>query len=140
LKVAETSVEWLKAKVRAIFREGRGRGLNRVIEELNKPLRGWMQYFRLVGVKIVFEELDGWIRRKVRCLIWLQWKRCKTRARELIRRGLEETRAWKSAYNGRDSWWSAGSSQMREAFPKSFFDRLVLVSLLDQLRKFKLST
>jgi RNA-directed DNA polymerase len=47
LKVAETAVERLKAKVRAIFREGRGRSLTQVIEELNKLLRGWMQYFRM---------------------------------------------------------------------------------------------
>jgi len=140
LKVAKTSVERLKAKVRAIFREGRGRSLRQVIEELNKLLKGWMQYFRLAEVKGVFEELDGWIRRKLRCLIWRQWKRNKTRARELIKRGLEKLRAWKSTGNGRGPWWNAGASHMNEAFPKSFFDRLGLVSLLDQLRRFQFST
>ena len=140
LKVAEGSIERLKAKVRGIFREGRGRSLSRVIKELNTLLRGWMQYFRLAEVKGIFEELDGWIRRKLRCLIWLQWKRPKTRTKELIKRGLEKLRAWKSASNGRGSWWNAGASHMNEAFPKSFFDRLGLVSLLDQLRKFQFST
>jgi RNA-directed DNA polymerase len=140
LKVAKTSVERLRVKVRAIFREGRGRSLKQVIEELNALLRGWMQYFRLAEVKGVFEELDGWIRRKLRCLIWLHWKKRKTRARELMKRGLERLRAWKSAYNGRGSWWNAGSSHMNEAFPKSFFDRLGLVSLLDQLRRIQFST
>ncbi len=99
-----------------------------------------MQYFRLAAVKGIFEELDGWIRRKLRCLIWLHWKRRKTRAKELMKRGLERLRAWKTAYNGRGSWWNAGASHMNEAFPKSFFDRLGLVSLLDQLRKFQFST
>jgi RNA-directed DNA polymerase len=140
LKVAGSSIERLKAKVRAIFREGRGRSLSQVIKELNSLLRGWMQYFRLAEVKGIFEELDGWIRRKLRCLIWLHWKRPKTRAKELIKRGLEKLRAWKSAYNGRGSWWNAGASHLNEAFPKSFFDRLGLVSLLDQLRKFQIST
>jgi RNA-directed DNA polymerase len=139
LKVAKTSVERLRAKVRAIFREGRGRSLTQVIEELNKLLRGWMQYFRLAEVKGVFEELDGWIRRKLRCLIWLQWKRNKTRAKELIKRGMEKLRAWKSTGNGRGSWWNAGASHMNEAFPKSFFDRLGLMSLLDQLLKSQFS-
>src|SRR5215470_3063487 len=69
LKVAETSIERLKAKLRVIFREGRGRNLRQVIEELNALLQGWMQYFRLAEVKGVFEDLDGWIRRKLRCLI-----------------------------------------------------------------------
>ncbi len=140
LKVAKTSIERLKAKVRVIFREGRGRSLNQVIKELNALLRGWMQYFRRAEVKGIFEELDGWMRRKLRCLIWLQWKRHKTRAKELMKRGLERLRAWKTAYNGRGSWWNAGASHMNEAFPKSFFDRRGLVSLLDPLRKFQFST
>jgi RNA-directed DNA polymerase len=140
LKVAETSVERLKAKVRVIFRKGRGRSLNQVIEELNKLLRGWVQYFRLAEVKGVFDELDGWTRRKLRCLIWLQWKKNKTRAKELMKRGLGRLRAWKSSGNGRGSWWNAGASHMNEAFPKSHFDHLGLVSLLDQIRRFQVST
>ena len=140
LKVAETSVERLKAKVRAIFREGKGRSLSQVIKELNLLLRGWIQYFRLAEVKGIFEELDGWIRRKLRCQIWRQWKRRQTRTRELIKRGLEKLRAWKSAANGRGPWWNGGASHMNEAFPKSFFDRQGLVSLLDQVRKFQFST
>jgi group II intron reverse transcriptase/maturase len=140
LKVAKSSIERLKAKVRVIFREGRGRSLSQVIKELNALLRGWMQYFRLAEVKGIFDELDGWIRRKLRCLIWLRWKRPKTRMKELIKRGLEKLRAWKSAGNGRGSWWNAGASHMNEAFPKSYFDRSGLVSLLDQQRKFQFST
>jgi len=140
LKVAESSIVRLKAKVRVIFNEGRGRSLRQVIKELNALLRGWMQYFRLAEVKGIYEELDGWIRRKLRCLIWLQWKRPKTRTKELIKRGLEKLRAWKSASNGRGSWWNAGASHMNEALPKSYFDRLGLVSLLDKQQKFQFST
>jgi RNA-directed DNA polymerase len=140
LKVAGNSIERLKAKVRVIFKEGRGRSLSQVIKELNALLRGWMQYFRLAEVKGIFDELDGWIRRKLRCLIWLRWKRPKTRMKELIKRGLEKPRAWKSAGNGRGSWWNAGASHMNQAFPKSYFDRSGLVSLLDQQRKFQFST
>jgi RNA-directed DNA polymerase len=140
LKVAENSIGRLKAKVRMIFSEGTGRSLSQVIKELNTLLRGWMQYFRLAEVKGIFEELDSWIRRKLRCLIWLRWKRPKTRVKELIKRGLEKLRAWKSASNGRGSWWNAGASHMNEAFPKSYFDRSGLVSLLNQQRKFQFST
>lgn len=92
LKVAKNSIKRLKAKVRVIFCEGRGRSLSQVIKELNALLRGWMQYFRLAEVKGIFEELDGWIRRKLRCLIWSQWKRPKTRAKELIKQRADQTR------------------------------------------------
>lgn len=140
LKVAPEALRRLKAKVQTIFREGRGRSLPQVIKDLNQLLRGWMQYFRLAEVKGIFEELDGWLRRKLRCLMWRQGKRSVTRARNLMKRGLEKSRAWKSATNGRGAWWNSGASHMNEAFPKSYFDRLGLTSLLDQLRRLHVST
>jgi RNA-directed DNA polymerase len=139
LKVAPESLQRLKAKVRKIIREGRGRSLAQVIKDLEQLLRGWMQYFRLAEVKGIFEELDGWLRRKLRCLLWRQWKRPFTRAKNLMKQGLKEPRAWKSATNGRGAWWNAGASHMNEAFPKSYFDRLGLISLLNQLRKLQFS-
>jgi len=56
-----------------------------------------------------------------------------------MKRGLEKLRAWKSSVNGRGAWWNAGASHMNEAFPKTYFDRLGLISLLDQLRKLQFS-
>ena len=141
LKVATVSVERLKGKLRILFRRGRGRNLGRFIQEDLVPvLRGWMNYFRLAEVKGVFEELDGWIRRKLRCILWRQWKRAYTRARNLMKRGLVEERAWKSATNGRGPWWNSGTSHMNLAFPKKYFDACGLVSLLDHLRRLQCIT
>ena len=83
----------------------------------------------------MLQELDGWIRRKLRVLLWRQWKRVYTRVKMLRRRGLDEPRAWRSATNGRGPWWNAGASHMNAAYPTSFFTSMGLVSLLDtQLR------
>jgi RNA-directed DNA polymerase len=138
LKVAPESVRRLKDKLREIFRRGRGRNLGRLIEaELTPLLRGWMNYFRLAQVKGIFEELDGWIRRKLRCMIWRQWKRTGKRAKGLMARGLGCAQAWKSATNGRGPWWNAGASHMNAAFPKSYFDRCGLLSLLTMRLSFQ---
>src|SRR5690242_11064400 len=140
LKVARESVQRLKEKLREIFRRGRGRNLRRLIEEELTPLlRGWLNYFRLAEVKGIFEELDSWIRRKLRGLIWRKWKRPFTRAKNLRQRGLEKERALKSAMNGRGPWWNAGAAHMHAAFPKSYFDRCGLLSLLEQRRRFQLA-
>jgi RNA-directed DNA polymerase len=140
LKVASGAVQRLKEKLREIFRRGRGRNLNRLIEGALTPLlRGWMNYFRLAEVKGIFEELDSWIRRKLRGLIWRRWKRPATRARKLMQRGLEKAQALKSAANGRGPWWNAGAAHMNAAFPKSYFDRCGLLSLLEQRRHFQLA-
>lgn len=136
LKVAPASVFRLKEKVRERMRKGRGRNLGRLIEEdLTPLLRGWANYFRLAEVKNIFEELDGWIRRKLRAILWRQWKRVFTRARNLMRLGLEKVRALKSAMNGRGPWWNAGASHLNAALPKKYFDRMGLVSLVDQMLK-----
>ena len=140
LRVARESVQRLKGKLRDIFRRGRGSNLSRLIEEQLTPLlRGWMNYFRLAEVKGIFEELDSWIRRKLRNLIWRKWKRPFTRAKNLRQRGLEKERALKSAMNGRGPWWNAGAAHMHAAFPKSYFDRRGLLSLLEQRRRFQLA-
>ena len=135
LKVAPKSVKRLKGKLRPILRRGRGRNLATVIGELDPVLRGWVAYYRMADVKNSFEELDMWVRRKLRCILWRQWKRPRTRVRELRRRGLDQNRAAVSAYNGRGSWWNAGASHMNQAVPTSHLRRLGLVSLLDEHRR-----
>jgi RNA-directed DNA polymerase len=140
LKVAASSVQRLKTKLREIFRRGRGRNLGQLVEaELTPLLRGWMNYFRLAEVKGIFDELDSWIRRKLRCLIWRQWKRTFTRAKGLMKRGLAKAQALKSAMNGRGPWWNAGAAHMHAAFPKSYFDHCGLLSLLEQRLRFQLA-
>lgn len=135
LKVTSAGVKGFKVKLRQILRRGRGRALTTVIEELTPVLRGWANYFRLTETKSVFEDLDGWIRRKLRCIIWRQWKRSYTRAKNLMKRGLKEERAWKSATNGRGPWWNSGASHMNEAFKIRFFDYMGLVSLLGLIKQ-----
>lgn len=135
LKVARQSVKRIREKLKESFRRGKGRRLDRFIEqELNPILRGWGNYFQLAEVEGTFGELEQWVRRKLRQMLWRQWKRNHTRAARLIERGLPTERAWRSAGNGRGSWWNSGASHMNEAFPKSYFEHLGLVSLLYQKR------
>ncbi len=135
LTVAKKAVDRLKAKLKTLFRRGKGKNLRTTIEEAAPKLRGWINYFRNAEVKGIFEELDGWVRRKLRRILWKQWKRPKTRAKNLIRLGLSKGTAWKSARNGHGPWWNAGASHMNKALPKSYFDKLGLVSFMDQLHR-----
>ena len=134
LTLAKASLQHLMQRVREILKRGRGRNIRRVIEELTPVLRGWASYFSLVDVKRPLEALDQWMRRRLRCVIWRQWKRPQTRRRKLLALGLDEQRAWKSAGNGRGPWWNAGASHMNQALPRKWFDRLGLISVLDTVR------
>lgn len=135
LKVAPESVKRVKAHIRGIVRKGRGQSLSKVIGNLEPLLRGWGNYFRLASVKRAFEELDEWIRRRLRCILWRQWKKPRTRTKKLIARGMEKTRAVTSAYNGRGPWWNAGASHMNSAVPVKWLTQQGLISLLEEHRR-----
>ncbi len=135
LRIAASSLKRLTEKVKALLRGARGRNLGATIQTLNPVLRGWAAYFKLAETKRALEERDGWIRHKLRCILWRQWKRPYRRARNLMKRGLTEERAWRSATNGRGPWWNAGASHMHAAVPQSRFDMLGLVSLLDTVQR-----
>ena len=55
----------------------------------SRPAFGWIAYFRLAEVKLVFENLDSWIRRRLRKILWIQWKKPRTRFKKLVRLGLK---------------------------------------------------
>ena len=135
LRIAKPSLQKLAEKVKTLLRGARGRSLAATIQTLNPVLRGWAAYFKLADTKRALEDCDGWIRHKLRCVLWRHWKRSYARARNLMQRGLTEERAWRSATNGRGPWWNAGASHMHAAFPKSWFDHLGLVSLLDTVQR-----
>lgn len=138
LRVSKKAIKNLKGKLKPLFRQGRGRNLERFIKgDLNPVIKGWINYFKLVEVKSFAEDLDGWIRRRLRLMLWQQWKRPWTRRKRLMYAGLSEERAVMSAFNRRGPWWNSGASHMNAAFPKKYFDRLELVSMLDELQRFR---
>lgn len=130
IRIATPSIKRLKESVRHLCAQGRGRSLPHTVEKLNPILRGWMNYFSLTQSRRPIEELDAWIRRRLRCLVWRQWKRPKTRESKMRAHGLEAPRAWKSSVNGRGPWWNAGAKHMIAALPPKYFTQLGLVSLV----------
>jgi RNA-directed DNA polymerase len=135
LKVSQNSIKRVRAKICELIRKGRGRSLPKVISELTTLLRGWVNYFRLSQVKNVFEELDQWIRRKLRTILWRQWKKPRTRFKKLIERGIGKTAAYTSAYNGRGPWWNAGASHMNAAVTAKGLQQQGLMSLFTEHRR-----
>jgi group II intron reverse transcriptase/maturase len=130
IRIAKQSIERLKERIRELCRPGRGRSLHQIIESMNPVLRGWMNYFSLTQSRRPIEELDTWIRRRLRSIVWRQWKRPKTREAKLRAHGLDAQRAWKSSVNGRGPWWNAGAKHMIAALPPKYFTQLGLVSLV----------
>ena len=137
IRVAKQTIERFKGNLKVLFRRGRGRNLVRFIQkDLNLVLRGWSNYFRLTEFRGFAEDLDKWLRRRLRCILWRQWKRPWKHFQMLMKHGLSEKRAVQSAFNQRGAWYNAGASHMNQAFPKRYFDRFGLICTLDSLRRF----
>lgn len=138
IRVAPESIKRFRGHLKKLFRIGRGRNLRRFInEDLNPVLRGWINYFGLAEVKSFAEELDQWIRRRLRLILWRQWKRPWARFKMLRKYGILEERAARSAFNGRGPWYNSGASHMNMSLPKKFFDGLGLFSILMRLQSFR---
>lgn len=140
LKPAPKSVKRAKDRIRQITHKGRGRHIRVVIEDINRFTRGWIGYFRLASVKAQFEILDQWIRRRLRKILWEQWRKPTTRCRKLIALGLEVGRARKATATGLGAWWNAGASHMHAAVNNRVLAAWGLRNLLDQHRAMQRST
>ncbi|NNN06183.1 MAG: group II intron reverse transcriptase/maturase [Elusimicrobia bacterium] len=139
LKVARDALQRARGDLRQLFRRGRGRSLTRVIGEINQFTRGWTGYFRLAQTKNVFEEMDDWLRRRCRWLLWRQWKRPRTRFKKMVQLGLAVERAKASAGNGRGPWWNAGASHMNASVPTAWLAAQGLMSLSVERRRLEVA-
>lgn len=129
LGIAPQSIKRMKERVRKITRRNRGVSHAVMINELNEYLIGWVTYFRHAKCKSQLRELDGWIRRKLRCVILKQCKGTKAIADFLRKLGIREWQAWMLALSGKGWWRLSCSPQSSAAMSLSWFDEQGLVSL-----------
>jgi RNA-directed DNA polymerase len=126
-RVARNAQRELKERVRRLTGRNRGRSMAAFIAELRSYLDGWKQYFGLAQTPRALAELDGWIRRRLRCVQLKQWKNGRTIFRELRVRGAPEAVATQvAAFRGR--WWAASSAAGR-GLPNTWFDAMGLPRL-----------
>lgn len=116
-----------KARVRAITRRVRGRSLSDVIEELNTYLRGWKGYFSRTQQANVLDDLDSWIRRRLRALQLKHWARGPTIYRKLKAMKMRRDTAWSIACSP-GGWWRRSAQLSAHLSPK-WFDEQGLVRL-----------
>jgi len=126
--ISRVSLLRAKARIKKLTRRSEGISLAQMIRRLNQYLTGWGAYFSLASHPNLFKVLDTWIRRRLRCFVWKQWKRPKTRLKELRKRGLTGSVAF-AAFSRKGPWRMAGSAALQRAIPNSFFEADGLVSL-----------
>lgn len=109
LRAHRKSIEKMKARIRELTSRSNGWGNERRKEAIRRYIIGWVNYFRYADIKKLLEQTDEWFRRRIRSLIWKQWKRVRTKMRNLIRLGIPRQKAWEFA-NTRKGYWRVAFS------------------------------
>jgi RNA-directed DNA polymerase len=128
-RIAPQSRTRFRSRVRELTRRTRGRSLAQVIEELNVYLVGWRGYFGFCETPSVLRELDQWTRRRLRAIVWKQWKSGPTRFAKLRRRGVGPVLAAKAASSPRGPWRLSNSPALAMALPNALFKSLGLATV-----------
>jgi RNA-directed DNA polymerase len=127
--IAPSSLSRFKKRVRKLTCYRRGVPIEQMIENLNRYLIGWRGYFGYCQSPSVLQVLDGWIRRRLRCVYWRRWKRGKKRFAELRRLGVGRDLAAQTAGSVHGPWRISRSPALSYAFPRAHFNSLGLALL-----------
>jgi RNA-directed DNA polymerase len=128
-RIAPQALERFKQRVRELTRRSCGRSLAQIIPELSRYLTGWRGYFGFCETPSTLRTLDKWVRRRLRAIVWAQWKYGPNRFAELRRRGVGKDLAAQTAGSPHGPWRLSNSPALSMAFPNAFFRGLGLASV-----------
>jgi len=132
IRLASQTLKKVEDKIRSLTQRSVPMGMDERIEKLNQYLGGWIGYFALAETPSVFERLDEWIRARLRMCQWKQWKRIRTRVRELRALGLKELDVWEAAGSRKAYWRIAHSPPLHKAMGKTYWRKQGLLSLTER--------
>ena len=129
IRMAPQSLKRVKNKIRELTKPSRGTSMEKRIQGLNQYLTGWIGYYQLIDTPSVLEQLEEWTRRRLRLCLWLQWKRVRTRIRELKALGLKKSQAEEIANTRKGPWRTVRSPHLHKALGKAYWQSQGLMSL-----------
>lgn len=135
--IAPQSLTRLKDRMRDLLRRNRPGRLSEKIARVNRLIVGWVAYFRLARCATALREIDGWIRRKLRCLKLKQLKRAKGIGRFLMSRSLNADAAWTLAGSGKGWWRMSCTPQANHAMNQRWFTEQGLRSLIEEHTRYQ---
>lgn len=132
VRVHLKSVKKFKQKLKEIT--GRSNAMSMVYRmlKLRKLITGWVNYFGMADMKGLAESLDEWLRRRIRMCFWKQWKKIKTRHNNLVRMGIENSKAWEFANTRKSYWRIAGSPILQRTFTNEYLKKLGFQSIAER--------
>jgi RNA-directed DNA polymerase len=130
-KIAPKAIDRFKERIREITHRSRGRSMEQVTAELARYIRGWRGYFGFCETPSVLRRLDSWVRRRVRCAFWRQWKTGRKRYAELVRRGASREESAQTAGTRSGPWRVSQSPALHRALSNAYLTSFGLPSLIE---------
>jgi RNA-directed DNA polymerase len=121
IRIHRKTIARFKARIRELTRRKCGKSLDQIIKELNQYLKGWWNYYRLTEAKYIFKSLNGWIIRRLRCIVWKQWKNPKTKVRNLKKLGVAHKHAVLCGNARKKPWRMSKVKWVIIALPNRYF-------------------
>ncbi|GBF22562.1 MULTISPECIES: group II intron reverse transcriptase/maturase [Arenibacter] len=140
LRIHRKSVAKMKAKIKELTSRSNGWGNARRKEALRQYITGWVNYFKLADMKNLLLKIDEWYRRRIRMVIWKQWKRIRTGVKNLIKLGVKKSKAWEWANTRKSYWHTANSFILKTTITTENLRKAGYVMLSDQYRKVSIKT
>jgi len=135
LRIHPKSVEKMKAKIKTLTSRNNGWGNERRKLTLKQYITGWAQYFKLADMDKLLVRIDKWYRRRLRMVIWKQWKRIRSRLKNIMKLGVNKPKAWEWANTRKGYWRIAGSYILSTAITNDRLREAGYVFLSDYYRK-----
>ena len=129
-RIAPKAIARFKQRVRELTRRTRGVKVEKMVAQLSRYLVGWRSYFRFCQTPTVLRKLEEWTRRRLRSVIWKQWKSTRVRFAELTNRGVGKDLAAQTAGSAHGPWRLSNSPALTIALPNAYFASLGLTPLV----------
>ncbi|MFL8939352.1 group II intron reverse transcriptase/maturase [Rossellomorea oryzaecorticis] len=129
IRVSRESIKRCKQRIRELTSRRKSMNMKDRIDKLNRYLVGWLGYYKLAETPTIFMDLDKWIRRRLRMIRWKEWKKIKTKYKNLKKYGVQERKAWEWANTRKGYWRVASSPILHNALGNRYWDNQGLKSL-----------
>jgi group II intron reverse transcriptase/maturase len=135
LRIHPKSMQKMRSKIRVLTSRSNGLGNERRKKELSQYIIGWVHYFKLADMESLLAKVDEWYRRRLRMVIWKQWKRIGTKVVNLVKLGVKKSKAWEWANTRKGYWHIANTFILSTTITTERLREAGYIFLIDYYRK-----
>jgi group II intron reverse transcriptase/maturase len=135
IRIHPKPVKKFKTKLKEITGRSNAKSMEQRIKSLKQVITGWVNYFGIADMGTLAKELDEWLRRRIRMCFWKQWKKIKTRHDNLVRLGIEDSKAWEFANTRKGYWRISNSPILSRTFTNDYLKKIGFPTIAERYLK-----